>query len=126
MNLGISECPPDLGRGMYDAPVQTVWEAWTDPDQVAQWWGPLGFTLTTHHKELRPGGIWHDTMPEPDGTAPRVLFRNTRGTSGDCQTVASRLISFFPCFDQFPGLCFASERGMSLSVGDPNLAHYFA
>ena len=25
---------------VYDAPVETVWEAWTDPHQVAQWWGP--------------------------------------------------------------------------------------
>ncbi len=53
---------------VYDAPVKIVWEAWTDPDQVAQWWGPRGFTLTTHHKELRPGGTWHYTMHGPDGT----------------------------------------------------------
>ena len=24
---------------VYDAPVKAVWEAWTDPAQVAQWWG---------------------------------------------------------------------------------------
>lgn len=52
---------------IYDAPVKMVWEAWTDPDQVAQWWGPRGFTLTTHSKELRPGGIWSYTMHGPDG-----------------------------------------------------------
>ena len=52
---------------MYDAPVATVWEAWTDSDQVAQWWGPRSFTLTTHGKELRPGGFWHYTMHGPDG-----------------------------------------------------------
>jgi len=53
---------------VYDAPLKTVWEAWSDPDQAAQWWGPRGFTLTTHSKELRPGGIWHYTMHGPDGT----------------------------------------------------------
>ena len=53
---------------MYDAPVEAVWDAWTDPEQVAQWWGPRGFTLTTHSKDLRPGGIWHYTMHGPDGT----------------------------------------------------------
>ncbi len=53
---------------IYDAPVQTVWEAWTDPAQVAQWWGPRGFTITTHSKDLRPGGHWHYTMHGPDGT----------------------------------------------------------
>jgi uncharacterized protein YndB with AHSA1/START domain len=52
---------------IYDAPVKAVWEAWTDPDQVAQWWGPRGFTLTTHSKDLRPGGTWVYTMHGPDG-----------------------------------------------------------
>ncbi|WP_431476220.1 SRPBCC domain-containing protein [Massilia eburnea] len=52
----------------YDAPVQAVWDAWTDPAQVAQWWGPRGFTLTTHSKDLRIGGTWRYTMHGPDGT----------------------------------------------------------
>ena len=52
---------------VFDAPVKTVWEAWTDPKQVAQWWGPRGFTLTTHSKDLRPGGHWNYTMHGPDG-----------------------------------------------------------
>ncbi len=53
---------------IYDAPVKLVWEAWTDPKQVAQWWGPRGFTLTTHSKDLRVGGHWAYTMHGPDGT----------------------------------------------------------
>jgi len=53
---------------IYDAPVEAVWAAWTDPEQVAQWWGPRGFTLTTHSKDLRPGGSWIYTMHGPDGT----------------------------------------------------------
>jgi len=53
---------------IYDAPVKAVWEAWTDPKQVSQWWGPRGFTLTTHRKDLRPGGTWVYTMHGPDGT----------------------------------------------------------
>lgn len=52
---------------LYDAPVKTVWEAWTDPQQVAQWWGPRGFSLTTHSKDLRAGGSWVYTMHGPDG-----------------------------------------------------------
>jgi uncharacterized protein YndB with AHSA1/START domain len=35
---------------------------------VAKWWGPRGFTLTTHSKDLRPGGTWVYTMHGPDGT----------------------------------------------------------
>lgn len=53
---------------VYDAPVKMVWNAWTDPKQVAQWWGPRGFTITTHSKDLRPGGHWAYTMHGPDGT----------------------------------------------------------
>jgi uncharacterized protein YndB with AHSA1/START domain len=53
---------------VYDAPVRAVWDAWTDPAQTAQWWGPRGFTLTTHSKDLRPGGHWAYTMHGPDGT----------------------------------------------------------
>lgn len=53
---------------IYDAPVEAVWDAWTDPEQTAQWWGPRGFTLTNHSKDLRPGGHWHYTMHGPDGT----------------------------------------------------------
>jgi uncharacterized protein YndB with AHSA1/START domain len=52
----------------YDAPLKTVWDAWTDPKQVAQWWGPRGFTLTHHSKDLRAGGHWKYTMHGPDGT----------------------------------------------------------
>ncbi len=52
---------------IYNAPVQAVWDAWTDPKQVAEWWGPRGFTITTHSKDLRPGGSWKYTMHGPDG-----------------------------------------------------------
>jgi uncharacterized protein YndB with AHSA1/START domain len=53
---------------VYDAPVSVVWDAWVDPKQAAQWWGPRGFTLTTHSKDFRVGGKWVYTMHGPDGT----------------------------------------------------------
>jgi uncharacterized protein YndB with AHSA1/START domain len=51
----------------YDAPVKMVWDAWVDPKQVGQWWGPRGFTLTTKSKDVRTGGHWNYTMHGPDG-----------------------------------------------------------
>jgi len=51
-----------------DAPRELVWKAWTDPDHLAQWWGPKGFTNTFHEFDLRPGGIWRFVMHGPDGT----------------------------------------------------------
>ncbi len=52
---------------IFNAPLKMVWEAWTDPAQVAQWWGPRGFTITTEHKDVRTGGSWRYTMHGPDG-----------------------------------------------------------
>ena len=51
---------------LYDAPVKAVWDAWTT-DAVGKWWGPRGFTITTHGKDLKPGGFWKYTMHGPDG-----------------------------------------------------------
>ncbi len=53
---------------VYDAPVKLVWEAYTDENHQAKWWGPRGFTITTKSKDLRPGGQWIYTMHGPDGT----------------------------------------------------------
>ena len=53
---------------VYDAPLTAVWNAWTVAEEVAQWWGPRGFTLTHHSRDLRTGGHWHYTMHGPDGT----------------------------------------------------------
>jgi uncharacterized protein YndB with AHSA1/START domain len=51
---------------VYDAPLARVWEAWTDENQAAQWWGPRGFTITTHKKDFRVGGEWNYTMHGPE------------------------------------------------------------
>jgi uncharacterized protein YndB with AHSA1/START domain len=52
---------------IYDAPVKLVWDAWTDPKQVAKWWGPRGFTITTHNMDIKTGGTWNYIMHGPDG-----------------------------------------------------------
>ncbi|MFZ0545299.1 MAG: SRPBCC family protein, partial [Candidatus Promineifilaceae bacterium] len=45
-----------------------IFKVWTDPDHVAHWWGPRGFTLTTEVMDVRPGGVWRYVMHGPDGT----------------------------------------------------------
>lgn len=50
------------------APRELVWEAWTNPKHVVNWWGPRGFTNTTIRHEFRVGGYWEHTMHGPDGT----------------------------------------------------------
>lgn len=46
-----------------------VWAAFEDPAQLAQWWGPTGFTNSFETFEFRTGGHWVFTMHAPDGTA---------------------------------------------------------
>lgn len=60
-----------------DAPRELVWEAWTNPEHAAQWWGPNGFTTTTKSFELRVGGAWRFVMHGPDGTdyPNNIVFR---------------------------------------------------
>jgi uncharacterized protein YndB with AHSA1/START domain len=40
------------------APRELVWRAITDPEQVAEWWGPDGFTNTVLEMDVRVGGVW--------------------------------------------------------------------
>ena len=50
-----------------DAPRALVWQAWSDPKHLSQWWGPTGFTTTTGAFDMRPGGVWRFVMHGPDG-----------------------------------------------------------
>lgn len=52
---------------VFDSPRELVFRAWTDPDHLAQWWGPKGFTNTFHEFDMKPGGIWRFVMHGPNG-----------------------------------------------------------
>lgn len=59
------------------APIDLVWEVWTKPEHIANWWGPKGFTNTIHKMEFKEGGEWKFVMRGPDGTdyANKSFFR---------------------------------------------------
>ncbi|MFY7840202.1 MAG: SRPBCC family protein [Lacibacter sp.] len=50
------------------APVEKVWEVWSNPTHIKHWWGPNGFTNTIIKIDLQPGGEWLLIMHGPDGT----------------------------------------------------------
>jgi uncharacterized protein YndB with AHSA1/START domain len=52
---------------VFDAPRELVFQAWTDPKHVAQWWGPKGFTNPVCELDVRPGGAILIHMRGPDG-----------------------------------------------------------
>jgi uncharacterized protein YndB with AHSA1/START domain len=45
---------------IYDAPRQAVWDAWTQPDQIARWWGKRGWNTppSSVTMDVRPGGVF--------------------------------------------------------------------
>ncbi|MPZ98979.1 MAG: ATPase [Dehalococcoidia bacterium] len=51
-----------------EGPRRLVFQAYTELTHLERWWGPNGFTTTTHSFEFRPGGVWDFTMHGPDGT----------------------------------------------------------
>ena len=54
------------------APRELVWRVWTDPNHLAQWWGPKGFTVDVAKLDLRPGGRFHYGMRAPSVTAAEL------------------------------------------------------
>ena len=58
------------------APVELVWEAWSDVRHLHEWFGPIGFTATTEEFAFAAGGVWRLTMHGPDGTdyPNRIVF----------------------------------------------------
>jgi len=53
---------------VFGASRKLVWKAWTDPKQLAQWWGPHEFTNPVCELDVRPGGAIRIHMRGPDGT----------------------------------------------------------
>jgi uncharacterized protein YndB with AHSA1/START domain len=53
---------------VFDAPRESVWKAFTEPDRMKHWWGPKGFTVVAASMDLRPGGIYHYGLRAPDGS----------------------------------------------------------
>ncbi len=49
-----------------NAPIQLVWEAWTNPEHIAQWWGPPGMKTRVIKHEFKVGGEWEYAMQMPD------------------------------------------------------------
>lgn len=51
----------------FNAPVKLVWEAWTQPEHIAQWWGPMGMKTRVIEHNFNVGGEWRYAMATPDG-----------------------------------------------------------
>ncbi len=75
-NSGVAADREIVVTRVIDAPRELVFDAFTDPQHVGHWWGPDGFTTTTHAMDVRPGGVWKFVMHGPDGTdySNRIIY----------------------------------------------------
>ena len=59
-----------------DAPVDLVWQAYTDPEHLKKWFAPKPYEISELEMDLRPGGVFRIRMTGPDG------FDTGHGTPG--------------------------------------------
>ncbi|MCD9023124.1 SRPBCC family protein [Cohnella silvisoli] len=51
----------------YNTRKENVFQAWTNPEQLKQWWGPEGFTTTIDQMDVKAGGHYRFIMHSPNG-----------------------------------------------------------
>ncbi len=54
-------------KRVFDAPISLVWEAWTVPEHIVQWWNPRGSDTKVEKHEFIVGGEWRYSMLMPNG-----------------------------------------------------------
>ena len=60
---------------VYEAPRELVWRAWTEPEELVQWWGPPGWStpLETVTMDVRAGGDFRLTSVSDQGVEMPVV-----------------------------------------------------
>jgi uncharacterized protein YndB with AHSA1/START domain len=90
----------------FDAPRELVWQAFTEPERVKQWWGPEGYHCPEATVDLRIGGTFRFAMRGPGG--------DTHWSGGVFREIVplERLVAI---------LIFLDEHGTELTAPDPGM-----
>lgn len=59
---------------IFDAPLELVWKAWTEPEQVMRWWGPANYTSPSCKLDLRVGGGYVFAMQAPADQGGQISY----------------------------------------------------
>lgn len=95
----------------FDAPRELVWRAYTQPERIAEWFGPRGFTTLVRTMDVRAGGSWHYCMQSaewgdawglaryrevvpPERIVYEDLFSNEEGTPAEAMPVSTVTLTF--------------------------------
>ena len=103
-------------KRVFNAPRERVWKAWTDPRQLAQWWGPAGFTNPVCEADLRPGGAIRIDMRGPDGTVYPMtgVYREVVAPGRLVFTASALDEKGRPLFEVLNTVTFAKQGGKTL------------
>jgi len=80
----------------FNAPREQVWKALTEPERIAQWFSPKGFSSRVVTLDLRPGGLYHYCLSSPDGKEMwgRMIYR---------EIVAPKRLAYINAFSNAEG-----------------------
>jgi uncharacterized protein YndB with AHSA1/START domain len=72
-----ADVPEITASRLIEAPRDLVFDAFSSPNALANWWGPTGFSLTTHEMSFAPDSVWRFVMHGPDGRdyKNKIVFR---------------------------------------------------
>ncbi len=91
----------------FQAPRELVWRAYTEPEMLAQWWGPRTFQTEIKEMDVRPGGVWHYCMRSKEwGDAwGRAIYR---------EVVAPERLAYTDAFSDEQGSMIPPESEMTM------------
>lgn len=93
-------------KRLINAPREMVFDARLSHEHLSQWYGPEGFTITTHEINVKSGGVWRFTMHGPDGmdylnrvdyvkvVRPELITHQHRGEGADAE-VSFEIVTTF-------------------------------
>jgi len=58
----------------FDGDLGLVWQAWTTPEMLDQWWAPQPYRNKTKSMDFREGGAWHYAMISPENETHWARF----------------------------------------------------
>jgi uncharacterized protein YndB with AHSA1/START domain len=95
---------------IFDAPVELVWKAWTEPEAAKKWWGPRSFTAPTVEIDFRVGGKSLFAMQSPDFNDGKPIY-----SAGEYREIVPlKKIVTTDCFaDEHGNIVAATHYGMS-------------
>lgn len=97
----------------FDAPPDMVFQAFVDPDQIAQWFGPLMYPVPRETVDIdaRPGGHWKMTMVNKDDASQQSPI-----TSTFTEVVENQLLVGYEVTQGFPGIADGTKITLSIEL----------